>query len=227
MGYLAELVDTHGWSVRGAGVPAPDSSINSDLYYESQQAVDMMDDRTSQAQVLDQKLQASNNASRQNAITHMQNSTAVQSNAASYSIPASPQPASPTTPPVPFNPMAPPLPAPVAQTTQSYLSKEQLDAVAYASALAEEAEDERTTPSASVAPTPPPVTPAIQDNKAQTSTSATSTSDDTMERAKERVKELATRDDISIQTLSEEANRLAKKEKEVLSDGDEVTISLR
>lgn len=235
LGYLAELVDTHGWSVRGAGVPAPDSSINSDLYYESQQAVDMMDDRTSQARVLDQKLQASNDASRQNAITQMQNSTTAagtqpaQPSPAAYAIPASAQSVNPgpATPAATFNPMAPPPPTPVAQTTQSYLSKEQLDAVAYASALAEEAEDERTTPSAPHATAPTPIAPTIQDNKAQTSTSVTSTSDDTMERAKERVKELATRDDISIQTLSEEANRLAKKEKEVLSDGDEVTISLR
>lgn len=236
LGYLAELVDTHGWSVRGAGVPVPDTSINSDLYYESQQAVDVMDDRTSQAQVLDQKLQANNDAYRQNAITHMQGG-APQTPApapvptdTAYAIPSgAPQQATPAatpiTPTIPFNPMAPPPPAPIAKTTQSYLSKEQLDAVAYASALAEEAEDERIHPSP--ASPQPPITPTIQDNKAQTSTSETPTSDDTIERAKERVRELATRDDISIQTLSEEANRLAKKDKEILADGDEVTISLR
>lgn len=222
LGYLADLVDTHGWSVRGAGVPVPDTSINSDLYYESRQAVDVMDDNTSQAQTLDQKLQASNDAHKQSAAAQMQANPA-----AAYTIPASQPVAQQPTPQAPFNPMAPPPPAPVARTTQSYLSKDQLDAVAYASALAEEAEDERTHPTAQPVVAPKPLAPAIQDNKTQTSTSETITPDATIERANERVKELASRDDISIQTLSEEANRLAKKDKEVLSDGDEVTISLR
>lgn len=227
LGYLAELVDTHGWSVRGAGVPAPDTSINSDLYYESQQAVDVMDDNTSQAQSLDQKLQASNDAHRQSAVAQMQVNTApAPQSPAAYTIPADQPATTQPTPQTQFNPMAPPPPAPVARTTQSYLSKDQLDAVAYASALAEEAEDERAHPAPQPA-APQPVAPAIQDNKTQTSTSETITPDATIERANERVKELATRDDISIQTLSEEANRLAKKDKEVLSDGDEVTISLR
>jgi hypothetical protein len=208
--YLATLVDSHGWSVRGAGVPAPDTSISNDLYYESQQTQDMMDDSTSQAQVLDQKLQASNDAFRQNAVDQMQAPTPAAT-ASTYD------------PTVPFNPMATAAPAPASQSTQSYLGKDQLDAIAYASALTEEAEDDKLAPA-----TKQPEQP-IQPEKPQTAQASTSqapTSDATMERAKERARELATRDDISIQTLSEEANRMEKKDK-VLSEGDEVTISLR
>lgn len=230
--YLANLVDSHGWSVRGEGVPVPDTSVNTDLYYESQQAVDMMDDKTSQAQVLDQKLQASNDAYHQSTVAQMQNSAAMAVPSTSMTaiaqanpLMAGQPPVTPAVPPpsVPFNPMAAPAPAPIAQTTQSYLGKDQLDAIAYASALAEEAEDERihpTTPAVVVAP-------IAKVDKPSASTSETATSDATIERAKQRAKELATRDDISIQTLAEEANRLEKKDKEVLSDGDEVTISLR
>lgn len=223
--YLANLVDSHGWSVRGEGVPVPDTSVSSDLYYESQQTVDMMDDKTSQAQVLDQKLQASNDAYHQSTVAQMQAGAPAAPAPMTAIAQANPllagqPPVAPAIPSVTFNPMAAPAPPPVARTTQSYLGKDQLDAIAYASALAEEAEDERSNPAA-------PMTPEPKVDKPPTSTSETATSDATIERAKQRAKELATRDDISIQTLSEEANRLEKRDKEVLSDGDEVTISLR
>ena len=235
LGYLAELVDTHGWSVRGAGVPVPDTSVSSDLYYETQQTPDIMDDNTSQAMALDQKLQASNNNFRQNAIAQMQQTpTPIQP-------PQSPQQqfGAPGGAPTPtFNPMAhAPAPAP-AQSTQSYLGKDQLDAIAYASALTEEAEDARSTPAQTrpatqpqprtpVVTTPAPITPLPQTPPAMpVSTSETTTPGATMGLAKEHAEELAMRNDISIQTLSEEANRLEKKDK-VLKSGEEVTISLR
>ena len=53
LSYLSDLVDTHGWAIRGAGA-APDNSISRDLYYESQQAPDMMDSSSPQAQALTQ-----------------------------------------------------------------------------------------------------------------------------------------------------------------------------
>jgi hypothetical protein len=236
LGYLADLVDSHGWSVRGAGVPVPDTSLSNDLYYETQQTPDMLDNDTSEAVSLDQKLQASNDNFHQNAIAQMQQTNAspvtspmtaaAQSNPLIAGVPtttALPKTDS-YTPATPFNPMAQPTPASVSQTTQSYLSKDQLDAVAYAAALTEEAEDSRSGISRDTA-VATPIAPQKASESAP-STSATTTPDATMERAKERAKELATRDDISIQTLSEEANRLEKKDK-VLTNGDEVTISLR
>lgn len=202
LGYLANLVDSHGWSVRGAGVASPDTSINNDLYYESQQTADMMDTNSAEATSLSQKLQASANARKEQARVGMQQPQAPQSpilqaaqtnplltqndtqQAQQQPVQTQPQPS--------YNP-----------TPEQYQSAQQRDAVAYAAALAEAAENND------------PIT-----------TSETPIQPVTIDRAKERAEQLATRDDISIQTLSEEANRLEQQDKK-LSDGDEVTISLR
>ena len=71
LSYLADLVDTHGWAIRGAGV-TPDTSISTDLYYESQQTPDMMDNTTPAAQALTQQLSDSADERRQDAIAGMQ-----------------------------------------------------------------------------------------------------------------------------------------------------------
>jgi hypothetical protein len=42
-GYLAEIVDSQGWAVRGSGVQAPNSAMNSDVYFEAQQIQDVLD----------------------------------------------------------------------------------------------------------------------------------------------------------------------------------------
>jgi hypothetical protein len=205
LGYLADLVDSHGWSVRGAGVGSPDTSVSSDLYYESQQTVDMMDNNTSEAQSLDQKLQASNDAYRQSTVTRMQTAQPAAPAPLQTSITDEPDDTI-ASQPVSFNPIAVQEAAVTSQSTKSYLDKNERDAIAYASALAEEAESNRNE-------TPP-------------TTSENTVTTDTIERAKQRAEQLATRDDLTIQTLSGEANRLEKKD-QMLSDGDEVTISLR
>lgn len=199
LGYLANLVDSHGWSVRGAGVASPDTSINNDLYYESQQTADMMDSSSAEAASLTQRLQASANARKEQARVGMQQQQPIQQSPilqAAQSNPLLPQDNSqqiqhPTQQSPQYNP-----------TPAQYQSAQQRDAVAYAAALAEAAENHD------------PIT-----------TSETPMQPVTIDRAKERAEQLATRDDLSIQTLSEEANRLAQQDK--LSDGDEVTISLR
>jgi len=53
LGYLAELVDSGGWAVRGRGVQAPNTALNSDIYFEAQQAEDVLDSGTSVAQSLE------------------------------------------------------------------------------------------------------------------------------------------------------------------------------
>ncbi len=220
LGYLADLVDSHGWSVRGQGVPAPDTSINSDLYYESQTTEDMMDAGNAESQRLTRGLAASSAGARQTAVSHMQSGTnatsltdAAMANPLLANDPVMPPPTDQYDPATPFNPMArtaEPAPAP---TTQAYMSKDEKDAIAYAAALAEEAEEDRRTGN-------------VHNNTAK-STSATPTSDATMERAKRSLEELSQRDDISIETMRKEADRIQKKAQESLTDGDEVTISLR
>ncbi len=89
--YLAGLVDTHGWAIRGAGAVA-DTSISNDLYYESQQTPDMMDSSTPAAQAMTKHLSEEAGARRKNAISSMQTaskpSSAPQSAGSTASAPA-------------------------------------------------------------------------------------------------------------------------------------------
>lgn len=217
LGYLAELVDSHGWSVRGAGVPVPDTSINTDLYYETQRTEDMMDANNAESQRLSQGLAHADQVARENAISHMQMNATTPTPAPAptqYTAPTvDPAVANQYDPATPFNPMAKPAPAPVARSTQALMSKDDKDALAYAAALTEEAQENRNA--------------GISYNNLPKSTSVTPVPDATIERAKKRAEELADRDDLSLQTLSEEANRLEKRDRGTLADGDEVTISLR
>jgi len=69
--YLAEIVDSRGWAVRGPGVLAPNSPMNSDAYFEAQQVQDVMDESASTVQVLDNKLAQSDAKRHQEAVDIM------------------------------------------------------------------------------------------------------------------------------------------------------------
>jgi hypothetical protein len=52
-GYLADIVDSEGWAVRGQGVQAPSTtSMNSDAYFTAQNAPDVLDETGSVGQSL-------------------------------------------------------------------------------------------------------------------------------------------------------------------------------
>jgi len=57
--YLAEIVDSQGWAVRGPGVQAPNSAMKSDVYFAAQQTEDVLDDENTVAQALNYKLDQS------------------------------------------------------------------------------------------------------------------------------------------------------------------------
>lgn len=67
-GYLAQIVDTRGWAVRGSGTQAPNSAMTSDAYYDAQQVKDIMDYDNLTAQTLNQKLDQSDARRHQNAV---------------------------------------------------------------------------------------------------------------------------------------------------------------
>lgn len=225
LAYLSDLVDTHGWAIRGAG-SVPDNSISRDLYYESQQAPDMMDNTTPAAQALTQQLTDDADQQRQEAIAGMQAAARQAS---------TPQPAvQQTTPadsdePVSTLPSLAEIKARQEATMQQAADKESRDAIAFATALAEEASDNRgdsSRPLEAPAPYAPPVQApvAIAQNPQNTSVSTPST--DTMGLTKQQADNLSQQTDVSIQTLAHEANRLAEQNK-VLKNGEEVTISFR
>lgn len=212
--YLAQLVDTHGWAIRGAG-GTPDTSISTDLYYESQQTTDMMDSSTPQAQALQQHLKQEADDKKQEAIQNMQSAAkqAPAGDAATPTTVAATTTSDDSTPPVSTLPSLEEIRAKQAATVQQHTKKESLDAIAYANALAEAAADERTAPA-----------PASNPTSAPTTTSASTPEAGTMVLTHEQADELSKQTDVSVQTLAKEANRVAEKNK-VLHNGDEVTIS--
>lgn len=227
--YLSSLVDSHGWAIRGsAGATGNDTSISTDLYYESQQAPDMMDDSTPAAQAMAHQLDEGAAAKREEAIGTMQ--------AAAKAAGASDQPtaqapaaaaatgaddtaattdqAAASDEPRSTLPSLEEIRAKQVASEDKQAKKDALDAIAYANALAEEASDTRGVPIATV-PT---------SETAAASTSASTPDAGTMVLTQKQADELSQQKDVSIATLSKEANRVAEQNK-VLKDGDEVTIS--
>lgn len=72
-GYLAEIVDSQGWAIRGqqGGVQAPNSAMNTDAYYAAQQAEDILDSNYGVAQSLDYMISKSDDRRRQEMIERM------------------------------------------------------------------------------------------------------------------------------------------------------------
>lgn len=220
LSYLADLVDTHGWAIRGTDA-VPDTSVNSDLYYESQQAPDMMDSGSPSAQALTQQLASEADQQRQDAIAMMQTvatqvpvapdpSQPVPNPAQAQGPVAAPQPSVPDdTPIVSTLPSIDEIRARQDATAQKRIDEAGRDAVTYATLLVEEANENRQQ-SGEINNSP--------------STSASTPATGTMELTFEQANELSQQTDVSVQTLAHEANRVAEHNK-TLKDGEEVTIS--
>lgn len=105
--YLAEITDSQGWAIRGVGYQAPNSAMNSDVYFAAQQVQDILDDEDRVNQDLDQKLNQSDNERRQKMIDLVQGRTTSQSKF-NYFIPQPDQSLTNTTPQTVVNPFATP-----------------------------------------------------------------------------------------------------------------------
>jgi hypothetical protein len=205
LNYLAQLVDTHGWAIRGAGA-TPDTSISTDLYFESQQAPDMMDSTSDSAKALSKQLNEKAGEEKKEAIDAMKA--------------AAKQPAATTT-----TPGEPPQSRLVPQETKargavrSHVSdqREEMDrrdAITYANMMTEMISEERGAP-------------AAESTKETTSNTSVSTPDtDTMELTREQASEIAAHTEETVSTIAQEAKHVAEQNK-ALKNGDEVTISIR
>lgn len=218
LGYLADLVDTHGWAIRGAG-GTPDTSISTDLYYESRQAVDMMDESSPAAQSLTQQLQKDAAAHRQDAINVMQ--TAKMSSTTTAPTAPAPQETVQQTVDAPPVSNLPSLEEVRAKRTNKVASemavKDSQDALALANGLIEEASKNHSTPATAPAAIRTPETPA--------NTSVSTSDTGTMELTQKQANDLSQQTDVTVATLAKEASRMAEQNK-ILKDGDEVIISL-
>jgi hypothetical protein len=73
LGYLAQIVDSQGWAVRGQGTQAPNSAMNTDVYFEAQQVEDVLDDNTTVSQSLDYMINKSDEKRHQDMIDRLRN----------------------------------------------------------------------------------------------------------------------------------------------------------
>lgn len=92
LSYLANLVDTRGWSVRGINSAQPDTTMNDDLYFEAQQTEDILDDNNSVSRNLDQMIGQRDAQRHEDMLNRMRTGTASQQ--------AQQAPTQPTIPPV-------------------------------------------------------------------------------------------------------------------------------
>lgn len=210
LSYLADLVDTHGWAIRGAA-STPDTAMSKDIYYESQTAEDMLDKESAKAQDLTKKLDQESDERKEEARAVMQ--AAAKEAPVAAAITTATAAAASAEPPVS---KLPPLAEIKAKQSAAQKAQEQdgRDAIAIAKALAEEASDARGVP----------VAKSTTETPINTSISAPKT--DTMELTREQANEFSHIDNMKISSVAELAKHKAA-ENRALQDGDEVTISLR
>lgn len=181
LSYLANLVDSHGWSIRG--VSNPDSPMQADLYNEAQRADDLLDEDSITAQNIERLVNASDMRRREEAIQRMNQATVAPPQGQVFQA----------------NPVDDSLEQQMASSinTNPYPSMHQ----STLSPLGQSPAPQPTLPPTSTEQTSPTdVSPAIMDlaNNHQ---------------------------DLSIETLQREANRIASNQKK--KEMEEVVISLR
>ena len=199
LSYLAKVVDSQGWSVRGVGAPAVNSAMNSDAYFAAQQAEDILDDNTSLSQNLDHMIDEADVRRRQEMIDRMH--TPVQS---PVPTPATvPQPAASAYDPI-VSPASPVSPSPTpAEEPEPQLEYNPYPSSIHQSVIRPMSDQPPIAPIQPVIPQPVPTT------------SAKPVSPDIIN--------LANQHDLSIAAMQREANRITQKQQAE----DEVVISLR
>ena len=210
LSYLADIVDTGGWSVRGVEA-APASSMQPDAFYDAQQAEDVLDNQGGVSRSFDAMISQSDAKRRQEMVSRMRQQSVQAPPRTSVPDPyASLAPASVGTsepePHVTFNPY----PTSIHQTVINPLGSQPAQQPIAQPAIAPQIQQQPQAAPTASAPAQPQSAPAT--------TSEKPVSPDIIN--------LANNPDLSIETIAHEANRIHQKEKERLPD-DEVVISLR
>ena len=224
LSYLADVVDSQGWSVRGISNPEETNSMVSDVYYEAQQTDDILDDNNAVSRSFDQRIEQTSARQRQEVMDRMKNpqphvfyddplpppstSQPQQFNTNPYDnyLAQEPQEADPQLTYNPYPTIQQSVVSPHGDRVADYHKSKQ------AESASQQASSPNTTP-AQTNPTPPAQSSPAPENKP----SEKPVSPDIIN--------LANNSDLSIQTIANEAGRISKKEKELKDD--EVVISLR
>ena len=141
LSYLANLVDSQGWSIRG--VNNPNSSIRADLFNEGQAANDILDENNTTAQNINHLINQSDVRRRQEVIQKMQTGQS-----------ATPPP---TQPPQPSQPDNPTPAAPLQMNPYPTMRQSVLNPVSGRPTANAPAQTQTTTPQASVNEVPPAI----------------------------------------------------------------------
>lgn len=199
--YLADLVDSGGWSIRGM---AANTALNTDAYLEAQGTEDILDTSNSVAQSFNTLMSQRTAQVREEAIEHMRNPTPAPAPA-----PAPTPVAAPVTAPVAPVVTAPAPVAPTPTVTPSYNP--------YPTDMQQTVIQPVDDPShVYTAPVDEPATATTTEVQTAPTTSDKPPSADIMN--------LANNTDLSIETIAHEAHRIEEKNAEMQ---EEVVISLR
>ncbi|HMH69786.1 MAG TPA: PrgI family protein [Candidatus Saccharimonadales bacterium] len=210
LSYLADIVDTRGWAVRGVVTPEPTSAMQNDAYYEAQQAPDVLDEKGGIAQSFDTMINQADAKRHNEMVERMHNQPAV------------PQPQTIATPiPDPYTALAPTSPVDNNQATDPHLTYNPYPNSIHQSVinpLGQAYLPQAPAPEPQVV-VPLPKAAAPEPQVPQNPPPATSNAPVSPD-----IINLANNSDLSIETIAHEANRIHEREK--LPD-DEVVISLR
>ena len=208
LSYLANIVDSGGWAIRGANA-SPSTSINNDVFLEAQSAVDVLDTNTTVGHSFDQMMAQSTVKAKEEAVERMKATIFAP---AATSVPQ-PEPAMT----IDTNPVLPefnPYPVNIQQTVIQPLNDP--------SHMVER--EPEPTPYIASPPALQPNTavPAAAPAQNQASQSSLTTSEIPI--PADIINLANNADGLSIETLAHEANRIHKK---LDSASDEVFVSLR
>lgn len=198
LSYLATLVDSRGWSVRGvAGPEEVDSSMQADLYHEAQAIDDVLDENNARSRQIGSLIDQANAERRQEMLQRMRQ----------------PLPPTPVDQTGPLSTDAPIIDEP-SLTLNPYPTMHQ-------SVLQPLGQQPAPTPVAP-APAPPAATTPITPAPAPAATTPASTTAGTQTVSPGIIDLANNHSDLSVETIQREAQRLRQKE-----TTDEVVISLR
>ncbi|HJP81568.1 MAG TPA: PrgI family protein [Candidatus Saccharimonadales bacterium] len=221
LSYLANIVDTGGWAVRGVDT-APDSSMQPDAFYDAQHAEDILDSEGGVSQSFDAMISQSDAKRRQEMVNRMRQQV------------STPQPQPSYTPPDPYASLSAPATSTQPTTVPSNEPEPHLTYNPYPTSIhqaminplgsnpaprPQQVQQAASQPQPVQQPTPQVSTPSTQPTP-QTAAPITSEKPISPD-----IINLANNPDLSIETIAHEADRIHQKEKERLPD-DEVVISL-
>jgi len=215
--YLAGIVDSGGWAIRGAGVQGSQSTtINNDIYLEAQSAQDVFDANNSVAQTFNTMINKETSRVRQEAIDHMR-----QPAVAPTPVPQPVQAPVMQTPTLPEMPEQAPVFNPYPTSIQQSVIQPMNDP---SHMTTQSAPVQPPTPAPMPAPIPTPTptpTPAPTPDPIPAPKTPPTTSDKPLSAD---IINLANNPDLSIETIAREAHRIQERENDM---SEEVVISLR